>query len=164
VAGTGAKKVREPDLLAGYGRKSRGPRARSSQYVALLGLEAANPLELIERVRKGLSFSAFAQFQKRTALSTEDVARLVDIPIRTLNRRKAEGRLRADESDRLVRASRVVGGAIALFEGDVLAALRWLGAPQVALGGRRPIEIAGTDVGAREIEALVGRIEHGIPS
>jgi uncharacterized protein (DUF2384 family) len=51
-----------------------------------------------------------------------------------------------------------------LFEGDGDAARSWLTARQPALGGMAPLEFAGTDVGAGEVESLIGRLEHGIPS
>lgn len=87
------------------------------------------------------------------------LAELAQIPPRTLARRKEEGRLDPDESDRLLRASRVFGRALALFEGDVDAARTWLSAEQPALGGMAPLELATTDVGAREVENLIGRLE-----
>ena len=86
------------------------------------------------------------------------------IPARTLARRKVEGRLHPEESDRVLRAARVLGRALELFEGDAAAAREWLRTPQVALGGERPLSIIGTDLGVREIENLIGRIEHGVPT
>ena len=43
-----------------------------------------------------------------------------------------------------------------LFESDREAALNWLNTPQPALGGRVPIQVASSEVGAREIEAVIG--------
>jgi putative toxin-antitoxin system antitoxin component (TIGR02293 family) len=82
--------------------------------------------------------------------------------MRTLARRQSEGKLRPDESDRLFRASALFEKAIDLFEGDVTAAGRWLQAPQEALSNRTPLELASTDVGAREVENLILRLEHGV--
>ena len=95
-------------------------------------------------------------------LSREEMAELVQIRPRTLDRRKKEGRLHPEESDRLLRASRVFGRAIALFEGDVEGALGWLSSPQRALGGAVPLEMARTEIGAGEVEDLIGRLEHGV--
>jgi uncharacterized protein (DUF2384 family) len=36
--------------------------------------------------------------------------------------------------------------------------------PQFGLGGAVPLEYAETEVGAREVENLLGRIEHGVYS
>ena len=54
--------------------------------------------------------------------------------------------------------------AAQLFEGDLTAARRWLAAPQAALAGRTPLDLLSTEAGLREVEALIGRLEHGIPS
>jgi putative toxin-antitoxin system antitoxin component (TIGR02293 family) len=62
----------------------------------------------------------------------------------------------------LLRASRLFGRTLELFEGDRDAATEWLTTAQPALGGARPIDLANTDVGAREVETLIGRLEHGV--
>jgi putative toxin-antitoxin system antitoxin component (TIGR02293 family) len=49
-----------------------------------------------------------------------------------------------------------------LFEGDRDAAADWLTRPQPALGGAVPLELAKTGLGTREVEALIGRLEHGV--
>ena len=115
-------------------------------------------------MRKGFAFSTFERFRRNTSLSQQDLSDLTQIPARTLNRRREAGKLEPEESDRLLRASRIFGRALELFEGDREAAKHWLSTPQVALGGLVPLELAKTDVGAQEVEALVGRVEHGIPA
>lgn len=72
------------------------------------------------------------------------------------------GRLDSSESDKLVRLSRVVGRTLALFEDNQAEAKHWLASPQLALGGASPLEMASTEVGAREVEALIGRLEYGV--
>jgi putative toxin-antitoxin system antitoxin component (TIGR02293 family) len=133
-------------------------------FVALLGLRTYEALALHRQVRKGLAYSALARFQRNTGLAAGAVSRLIQIPSRTLTRRKSEGKLAPEESDRLVRAARVFGRAMELFEGEGDAARSWLTTPQPALGGLIPLELAGTEVGATEVEGLIGRLEYGIPS
>ena len=142
----------------------RSRRTEGHFYVALLGLRTYEPLALDRQVRKGLGYASFARFQRNTGLPAGAIAELIQVPSRTLTRRKSEGRFAPEESDRLVRASRVFGRAMELFEGDGDAARSWLTARQSALGGMAPLELAGTDVGAGEVESLIGRLEHGIPS
>src|SRR5215218_8152697 len=105
-------------------------------YVALLGLRAYETLMLDRQVRKGLGYSRFSRFQRNTGLPASAIAELIQIPIRTLTRRKSDGRFSPEESDRLVRAARVFGRAMELFEGESVAARNWLTAPQPGLGGR----------------------------
>ena len=131
-------------------------------YVLLLGLDTFDTPDLLRAVRKGLPYRAFERFRRNSALPVDCVLDIVNIPRRTLTRRKAEGRFLPDESDRLLRASRVFGWALTLFEGDRDAATEWLTTAQPALGGVAPLDLAGTDVGAREVERLVGRLEHGV--
>lgn len=131
-------------------------------YVLLLGLEPADNVELVARVEEGLSYRALERLRGNVGLSREALAELVQIKPRTLDRRREAGSLRPEESDRLLRAARVFGDTIALFEGDADAARAWLSLPQRALGGAVPLEMAKTEVGAREVESLVGRLEHGV--
>ena len=139
-------------------RGAPGPHA----YVILLGLNAFDAPDLLRAVRKGLSYRAFERFRQNTALSFECVTDLIDIPRRTMTRRKREGRFLPDESDRLLRASRIFGKALQLFEGDRDAATEWLTAAQPALGGTVPLDLAKSEVGALEVERLIGRLEHGV--
>lgn len=128
----------------------------------LLGLRKTDPLSLAAAVRSGFKYRAIDQFVRETDLPLSAVGELIHVPGRTLIRRKTEGRLQPEESDRLLRASRIFGLAIDLFEGDRIAALQWLSAPHRALGGEPPIELIQTDVGTREVESLIGRIEYGV--
>jgi putative toxin-antitoxin system antitoxin component (TIGR02293 family) len=62
----------------------------------------------------------------------------------------------------LFRAARLFGRTLQLFEGDRDAAVEWLTTPQTALGDRVPLDLARTEIGAREVERLVGRLDHGV--
>jgi putative toxin-antitoxin system antitoxin component (TIGR02293 family) len=63
-----------------------------------------------------------------------------------------------------VSAPRLVDLAVQLFEGDLAAARDWLARPTPALGGRSPLDLSGSEAGLCEVEALIGRLEHGLPS
>jgi putative toxin-antitoxin system antitoxin component (TIGR02293 family) len=110
----------------------------------------------------GLAYRALDRFARETELPLGALGQLIQIPSRTLVRRKTEGRLQPEESDRLLRVSRIFGLAIDLFEGDRVAALHWLSMSQHALGNETPLSLIQTDVGAREVESLIGRLEHGV--
>lgn len=45
---------------------------------------------------------------------------------------------------------------------DAAVARGWLRAEQPGLGGRVPLALIRTEAGAREVEDLLGRIEHGV--
>lgn len=132
-------------------------------YAALFGFRKYDALYLTSQVERGFTYAALERFLRNTELSQQALAQLVDIPERTLARRKAAGRLESAESDRLARVSRVFARAIELFEGNVEGARAWLSQPLGALGDRSPLESAKTDAGAIEVDHLIGRLEHGIP-
>ena len=139
-----------------------GNRGSEHGFVLLLGLEPADTARLVEQVEKGFSYRELEHLQDNIGLSRSELADLVQVKPRTLDRRKREGHLLPEESDRLLRVSRVFGKALELFEGDPESAREWLSAPQTALGGAVPLDMARTDIGAREVEALAGRLEHGV--
>ncbi|OHE86882.1 MAG: hypothetical protein A3G75_15800 [Verrucomicrobia bacterium RIFCSPLOWO2_12_FULL_64_8] len=127
-----------------------------------LGLATDDAVKTVHRVRAGFRFKILARFQKATALPWAEISRFVGIPQRTLTRRQSQGRLQPDESDRVLRASKIFDMAVEMFEGDPSAARKWLEAPQPGLGGETPLDFASTEVGAREVESLIGRLEHGV--
>jgi putative toxin-antitoxin system antitoxin component (TIGR02293 family) len=139
-------------------------RREGHYYVALFGLRRYDPVHLVKHIQLGFTYSAFERFQRNTELSYRVLAETVDIPERTLARRKETGRFEPDETDRLVRTSRVFARAIELFEGNAESARHWLTSPVRALGGRTPLAFASTDVGAIEVDNLIGRLEYGIPT
>lgn len=150
---------RSPEIQA-YQRAVKAHRGHP--YVSLLGLAAYDTARLDAAVRRGLPYGAFEKLSRALALPAGKVAEALAIPGRTLMRRKAEGRLAPDESDRLVRLSRLYAAALDLFEGGGSAARQWLHAPALALGGETPFRLTQTEPGAREVEALIGRLEHGV--
>jgi putative toxin-antitoxin system antitoxin component (TIGR02293 family) len=143
-------------------RVSTGLKGTHHVYVTLLGLQPSDTGQLIRQVEKGLPFRVVERLRRNMALTSEEFAELIQVRPRTLSRRKEEGRLQPDESDRALRASRLFGGALELFEGDVAAARTWLSSAQPALGGAVPLSVAKTELGAREVEQLIGRLEHGV--
>jgi len=150
-----------PDVES-YWKAAKSGRASSYLFVSLVGLKVFDPIKIVMMVSEGLPFRALARFQKNTMFSTSDIVELVAIAPRTLHRRKEQGRLAPEESDRLLRVTRVFAKALQLFEGDARAAQGWFRTPSKPLGGEQPFRLAQTDLGAREVEALIDRLEHGV--
>ncbi len=92
----------------------------------------------------------------------DQLGALIGISQRTLARRRVEGRLLPRESERVLRIARVFDLSAALFEHDIASANVWLRAPKRVLGGEAPLAFARTELGAREVESLIGRLEHSV--
>ena len=67
-----------------------------------------------------------------------------------------------EPSDQAVRLARVKALAGETF-GDTRKAHRWLHRESWALDGRRPIDLASTEAGARTVENLLASIAWGAP-
>ena len=126
-----------------------------------LGRQVVNEQDLIKIVRSGLPHASLESVQHLLGLSVDAVCASLSLPKRTLARRKKQQRLTAEESDRLLRLARVAAVAVGVF-GDPQKASAWLQKPNRALASATPLSYMDTDVGVRQVERVLGRIEHGV--
>jgi putative toxin-antitoxin system antitoxin component (TIGR02293 family) len=150
---TSNKVVSLPGVVSG---QIHGPKSKS----AAAGL---SPARLIEVIRLGLPVQELNVLQASLDVPMDKLAPMLGMSKATLHRRKVQGRLGPEESDRVFRYARLMGKAVEVMEGEE-PARRWLTSPQVGLGGAVPLDYAETEVGAREVEDLLGRIEYGVYS
>lgn len=115
----------------------------------------------VVKIGNGLRTSILATIQARLRISNQQLSDLIMVSPRTLDRRKKEETLPPDESERSYRIARLTDRAYQVFE-DPDKVARWFSEPNFALGNKSPIDLAKTEPGARLIEQLLGRIEHGI--
>ena len=130
-------------------------------YGASAGLHFRSTKELIAELKEGLPIDAFETLRSQMELPASDLANVINIAQRTLSRRRKSGRLYTDESERLFRIAALFDRAVEVL-GDKEAAKQWFKGPKKALGGQTPLEFADTEPGAREVGALLGRLEHGV--
>lgn len=120
-------------------------------------------LDLIAVADAGLPSGSAASVISTGLLTPDELYDLV-IPRRTFARRQEEREsLTPNESDRLVRVVRVIVRAIEIL-GDSEKAHSWLRRSNKALGGKQPISLLASDLGARLVEQILGRIEYGVYS
>ena len=138
-----------------------------------LGQCVSNEQDLIKIVRSGLPQAALEALSQRFDLSTDLVVATLKLQTPTSihhvkqlqpnarNAATAQVRLSVDESERLLRLAMVAAIAVDIF-GDQREVSAWLQAPNRALGGVTPLSQMDTDVGVRQVECALGRIEHGV--
>ena len=130
----------------------------------VLGRTVRNLTDLAELVREGLPASSLTALAESLDLRNASLSKKLGIPQRTLTRRLSQhSRLSAAESDRTVRLARVYTTAVEMI-GNKQKAVEWLRTPNRALGGERPLDQLDTDLGAREVEDVLGRIAYGVYS
>ena len=140
---------------------SPATRIQEAAVAARVEKEEIESFDGIEEIRKGLPIAAFFQLQEKLRVGTTQLAEVVGIPVRTLQRRKEEGRLTKDESDRLDRVRKLMSQATGIFKSEN-SARAWLTRPQIGLAGFVPLDLADTGAGIREVENLLGRIDYGV--
>ena len=116
---------------------------------------------LSEKIENGFPLSSFTAVRDRLGLTDKEMAALIRVPKSTLATRKKRGRFSFEESERILRLQRLLKRALDVF-GSQEEASRWLKESSYALGDISPLECAKTEIGAREVENLLGRVEHGV--
>ena len=122
---------------------------------------AFDRLALVERIRAGLPFRTVAEAAEALNITVKDLADFGVIPMRTLSHSKKSGRFSQVQSDRVARFFRIWRKAQETF-GEVDRARRWMERPTRPLGNQSPVSLLDTEEGARLVEALLGRIDHGL--
>jgi putative toxin-antitoxin system antitoxin component (TIGR02293 family) len=119
----------------------------------------ASDRELREAIREGFPHAVLEEVMRSSGLTLKELAGALDLSSRSLQRRR-RGRLARFESDRLYRMARLLALAHSSL-GDRDRARRWLRRPNRALGGAAPLTAVDTELGARQVENLLGRIAYG---
>ncbi len=126
----------------------------------LLGIDVRSEADLLAVVERRLPLGALAALAEE-GLSPEEADRLI-IPRRTLSHRKARKQpLNQVELERAVRVASIIALAEDTFA-DRDKAHAWLRRPTTVFGGKRPIDLLATEIGAQLVEQLLYRIAHGI--
>lgn len=123
---------------------------------------ADNPAAAVDRILAGLPVEEFDALRSMLGLPVEMMAAKIGISVATLSRRRAKKQpLDRDHSDRLMRYARLYWMTVDYFN-EQATARDWLARPARALADRSPLEFAETEMGAREVEDLIGRLEYGV--
>ena len=122
-----------------------------------LNLKKRDFFDLQRQIDSGLPYAAVTRFQKNSALPLESIHEFIGVTTA-----KTPRRLTPLSSERLLRLVRVFEKVLDVFEGDTKGAAGWLQYPAVYFLGATPLSVAKSELGAREVEDLIGRIDYGI--
>jgi putative toxin-antitoxin system antitoxin component (TIGR02293 family) len=116
---------------------------------------------LAAAVEKGLPRSALMRVVARAGLTGKARLALLHrvVPSATFKRRT---RLKLHESEKTERLARIIALAELLWD-DTEAAQHFINAPHAELKNRTPLDCAGTELGARQVEDVVMRALYGLP-
>jgi putative toxin-antitoxin system antitoxin component (TIGR02293 family) len=117
-------------------------------------------LALARAVRDGLPYAALEHLIADGVIDDREIETYL-IPRRTLYARRHKATLSREQSDIVVRLARIQVIADDIF-GQRDEAHAWLRESNGALGGQLPLALLDTEEGGRLVEAVLGRIAHGI--
>jgi putative toxin-antitoxin system antitoxin component (TIGR02293 family) len=139
---------------------TRTAKTLSESIARWIGIRPASEYELAQVVESGLPLIAVSKMTER-GLSKQEVFHLV-LPERTLKHRKSRHeKLSREESDRALRAARLLALAEAVF-GEHALALRWMRDPKRRFHGKSPIAMMATETGGRLVEDMLVQIDEGM--
>ncbi len=141
------------------------PHAKSASSRALLkaglalNISIKNTAELLQLARVGLPADSFEAFTKNNGFARKDWDWI--IPVRTLShRRKGNGRLSIEESDKLIRAAKIQALAVEVL-GSEDKATAWLHKPRAIFDGCSAMEQMKTELGAQVVEETLIQLDEG---
>lgn len=133
------------------------------QVAQLIGNLDPRPIDWISLARKGVSKEVMKQVQTNMGLSQKEIAGLLHLTPRTLQRMADEDLLSPAASGHLLELARIYSRAVDVLGGEDIAR-QWLHTPIPALNDVAPIALLDTPVGIQWVFTVLGRIEHGLYS
>lgn len=125
------------------------------------GKASINGIEFALVLRTGLPFANAERLARHTGIALPRIFAAVNLSPRTMERRRTQKNMTTDESQKIARFARIVALGDEVFA-DSRVTSQWLQRANRALNGMQPIELLDTDDGAREVEAVLLRLEHGV--
>ena len=148
-------KVEEP--MVAYGIANYTP------MVAMMGHQYANPsdFDLLQLARKGISKKSLLALARKISLTIEEVASILHISERTLQRYTPQTLIRTEYADRAIELALLYERGIEVL-GNEKAFSSWIKSPNYALGGEIPFNLLDTRIGFTMVLNILGRIEYGV--
>nr|WKN37976.1 DUF2384 domain-containing protein [Tunicatimonas sp. TK19036] len=133
------------------------------EVAKLLGNSSDRPLDLIRLAREGVDKGAMLQVQEYLGLSQKELAQLLHLTPRTLQRMQDDDKLPSAASGQLLELARVYSQATEALGTNTLAR-QWLRQPLTALDGNNPLQLLDTPVGIQWVKTVLGRLTYGVYS
>ena len=118
--------------------------------------------ELTESVLHGLPKKSLQLTVNRLTKDSAVAKRISDQLVAPATFKRRKGVLNAQESERVERLARVYATALDVWR-DEEDARQFLFTPHTLLNRQKPIDLAFTELGARQVEQLLEKLRYGLP-
>lgn len=116
--------------------------------------------EVIARLDEELSLKDLWRIASRVGMAAEQFENVTGASPHKLRRgRGGDEKIEQSKNAPILRCAKVFKRVVALCNKDEGAARNWLNAPAPVLKGKKPIEVAETNAGAKNVDALVSQLE-----
>jgi putative toxin-antitoxin system antitoxin component (TIGR02293 family) len=122
----------------------------------------AGPLQKVAIIKKGLPLNALAFFLNASGLSKLELASILQVSVRTLQRYQPQDPLPPAVSEKLLALNDLYQAGARALGGSAKQTTQWLKEPCPALGNRLPLSLLDTYAGTSEVQNVLGRLEHGV--
>lgn len=119
-------------------------------------------VNLFVSLDQGFSYSTIEALLSHEWVNRKELSTATGIAMSTLDRRKNEGILNTQESDRVYSLVRLIDAAVDLFSGNTEKANDWIRKSARGLGGRAPIDMIRTTAETESVIDFIGRVKHGV--
>jgi putative toxin-antitoxin system antitoxin component (TIGR02293 family) len=144
--------------------------AGKARVIDFLGItsrkEATNQNDesfFIELIRKGVPKKGIDRIMDKTGLTEDEMASILHISKRTIQRRNPQEQLNPEQSERLIEMAKLYSKGEEVL-GSLSSFKEWMDKKVLALGDKKPKEFLDTSIGIGYLMDELGRIEHGIYS
>ena len=120
-----------------------------------------NRIDLIELSNTGITKNALFHLAKYMRLSMTQIAELLPITERTIQRYAPDKHFNRVVSEQILQIAEVVAKGVEVFE-DRDKFISWMTQPNAALSNRTSISLLSSRFGMEMVLDELGRIEHGI--
>ncbi|MDB5228899.1 MAG: hypothetical protein JWN78_3092 [Bacteroidota bacterium] len=128
------------------------------QYIAG---NTAFPYRIIDTARDGISKGSFMNFINKFDYTLREVASVLNLSERTLQRYENSDKLSKDASERALHFKRLYTKGETVF-GSIDAFNEWMKTSNLLFNNKKPMSYLDTSFGFEMLEDELGRIEHGI--
>jgi len=136
--------------------------SKALRQILNIGTNRPSRLQVAAHIEHGLPAQTIDRLKEVLGIPDVQLSAALGISAKTMTRlRQARRPLPLPVGDRLYRLAHVFSLAQAVLENPERAR-EWIRTPQIGLSNRIPMQVMKTEVGAREVEDLLTRIEYGV--
>lgn len=122
-----------------------------------------SPMDLVRLSRKGIKKSALGNLSSALNITMKELAKLLPVTERTLQRRAANSLLNSTTSQQAILLGQLITRGTEIF-GNREVFQQWVRQSNKALGNYAPLDIMDTAIGIQLVMDVLGRLEHGVYS